>query len=109
LSIGPTRPLRNGTWTTSSLGEINKCSWQSWKNGEKRHITVPRFTKIAPKDGTTRGSSLRSSSQVIRVKLFGEGKLHSKWIGPYTVINTSSHGAITLQDNDGEYFKANGH
>ena len=31
-----------------------------------------------------------------RVKLFGEGKLHSKWKGPYTVVNTSSHGAITL-------------
>ncbi|XP_039778275.1 uncharacterized protein LOC120645559 [Panicum virgatum] len=31
-----------------------------------------------------------------RVKLFGEGKLRSKWKGPYTVVNTSSHGAITL-------------
>ena len=44
-----------------------------------------------------------------RVKLFGEGKIHSKWKGPYTVVNTSSHGAITLQDDDGEYFKVNGH
>ena len=31
-----------------------------------------------------------------RVKLFREGKLRSKWKGLYTVINTSSHGAITL-------------
>ena len=44
-----------------------------------------------------------------RVKLFGEGKLRSKWKGPYTVVNTCSHGAITLQDDDGEYFKVNGH
>ena len=44
-----------------------------------------------------------------RVKLFGEGKLHSKWKGPYTVVNTFSHGAITLQDDDGEHFKVNGH
>ena len=44
-----------------------------------------------------------------RVKLFGEGKLRSKWKGPYTIINTTSHGAITLQDDDGEYFKVNVH
>jgi len=43
-----------------------------------------------------------------RVKLFGEGKLRSKWQGPYTVINMSSHGAITIQDDDGNIFKANG-
>jgi hypothetical protein len=43
-----------------------------------------------------------------RVKLFGEGKLRSKWKGPYTIINASSHRAITLQDDDGEYFKVNG-
>ena len=43
-----------------------------------------------------------------RVKLFGEGKLRSKWQGPYTVINTSPHGAITIQDDDGNIFKVNG-
>ena len=43
-----------------------------------------------------------------RVKLFGEGKLGSKWHGPYTIINTSSHGAITIQDDDGNILKANG-
>ena len=42
------------------------------------------------------------------VKLFGEGKLRSKWQWPYTVTNTSSHGAITIQDNDGSIFKVNG-
>ena len=44
-----------------------------------------------------------------RVKLFGEEKLRSTWKGPYTIVNTSSHRAITLQDDDGEYFKVNGH
>jgi hypothetical protein len=43
-----------------------------------------------------------------RVKLFGEGKLHSKWKGPYTVISTSSHGSITVQDDEGKIFKVNG-
>ena len=43
-----------------------------------------------------------------RVKLFGEGKLRSKWKGPYTIVNASSHGAVTLQDDEGKLFKVNG-
>ena len=43
-----------------------------------------------------------------RVKLFGQGKLRSKWKGPYTVIHSSSHGAITIQDDNGKVFKVNG-
>jgi hypothetical protein len=31
-----------------------------------------------------------------RVKLFSEGKLRSKWQGPYIIINTSPHGGITI-------------
>lgn len=43
-----------------------------------------------------------------RVKLFRHGKLRSKWKGPYTVINTSTHGAFTLQDDEGNIYKVNG-
>ena len=43
-----------------------------------------------------------------RVRLFGHGKLRSKWEGPFLVLNTADHGAITLQDDDGNIFKANG-
>jgi hypothetical protein len=43
-----------------------------------------------------------------RVRLFGHGKLRSKWEGPYLVINAADHGAITLQNDDGNIFKANG-
>ena len=31
-----------------------------------------------------------------RVKLFGHGKLKSKWEGPFLVIDTTTHGAVTL-------------
>ena len=43
-----------------------------------------------------------------RVKLFGHGKLQSKWEGPFKVINSSSHRAITLQNDEGTLFKVNG-
>jgi hypothetical protein len=44
-----------------------------------------------------------------RVKLFRHGKLRSKWEGPFTVVNASSHGAVTLQSHEGTLFKVNGH
>ena len=43
-----------------------------------------------------------------RVRLFGHGKLRSKWEGPFLVLNAADHGAITLQDDDENIFKANG-
>ena len=42
------------------------------------------------------------------VRLFGHGKLRSKWEGPFLVLNAADHGTITLQDDDGNIFKANG-
>jgi hypothetical protein len=43
-----------------------------------------------------------------RVKLFGHGKLRSKWEGPFTVVNASSHGAVNLRTDEGTLFKVNG-
>jgi hypothetical protein len=42
------------------------------------------------------------------VRLFGHGKLHSKCEGPYLVLHTADHDAVTLQCNDGDIFNANG-
>jgi hypothetical protein len=44
----------------------------------------------------------------LRVKLFGHGKLRNKWEGPFKVVEASSHGAITLQDDTSNTFKING-
>ena len=43
-----------------------------------------------------------------RVQLFGHGELRSRWEGPYLVLNAADHGTVTLQDDDGNIFKANG-
>ena len=42
-----------------------------------------------------------------RVRLFGHGKLRSKWEGPFFVLNAADHGAITLQDDDRNVFVGN--
>jgi hypothetical protein len=42
------------------------------------------------------------------VCLFGHGKLRSKWKGPYLVLHTADHDAVTLQCDVGDTFKANG-
>jgi hypothetical protein len=44
-----------------------------------------------------------------RVKLFGHGKLRSKWLGPYLVVDTSTHGGMTIQDDEDNIHKVNGH
>ena len=40
--------------------------------------------------------------------IFGHDKLRSKWEGPYLVLDATDHGAVTLQDDDGNTFKVNG-
>jgi hypothetical protein len=42
------------------------------------------------------------------VHLFGHGKLHSKWEGPYLVLHTANHDVVTLQCDDGDTVKTNG-
>jgi hypothetical protein len=44
-----------------------------------------------------------------RVKLFGHGKLRSRWEGQFKVISTLSHGVVTLQNDKGTLFMVNGH
>ncbi|XP_025822264.1 spidroin-1-like [Panicum hallii] len=39
------------------------------------------------------------------VKLYSHGKLRSMWLGLYLVIDTSTHGAITIQDDEGNIHK----
>ena len=42
-----------------------------------------------------------------RLKLF-TGKLKSKWSGPYTVVLSTTFGAVTLRTSNHEEFKVNG-
>ena len=42
-----------------------------------------------------------------RLKLF-PGKLKSKWSGPYTVVSSTTFGAVTLRTSNKDEFKVNG-
>jgi hypothetical protein len=42
------------------------------------------------------------------IRLFGHGKLHNTWEGPYLVLHIVDHSAVTVQCDDGDTFKANG-
>ena len=64
----------------------------------------------------TRGSRRRNSPSEIRyyflipgLNYSGMENFESKWEGPFKVISTSSHGAVTLQNDEGMLFKVNGH
>jgi hypothetical protein len=43
-----------------------------------------------------------------RFKIFGKGKLQSKWDGPYVVQSVLSNGEVTIMDVKGDQFKVNG-
>ena len=75
---------------------------------------MPRYTKIRPwHDRGIKQKEFKPGDKVLpfnsKIKLFGHGKLRSKWEGAYTVVEATPQGAITLQDDDGKIFKVNGH
>ena len=90
-----------------SLEIIEECNYQNWKNGQEKAYHNSKIYKervkrwhdkrIKKKEFTPRDKVLLFNS---RVKLFGHGKLQSKWEEPFKVINSSSHGAITLQNDE---------
>ena len=46
--------------------------------------------------------------QFSRFKLFGKGKLQSKWDGPYVVHSVSPTGVVTIMDAKGDQYVVNG-
>jgi hypothetical protein len=84
-------------------------------NGGRRPTTALNSTKSEQKDGMISVARSNISKQEIRysfstlvfvylvmVSLEASGK------APFLVLNATDHDAITLQDDDGNVFKANG-
>jgi len=68
--------------TTYHNARIYKERTKRWHD---KRIKVKKFN---PRDKVLMFNSM--------VKLFGHGKLRSKWEGPFHVVNATTHGAIML-------------
>jgi hypothetical protein len=95
---------RNRQMQISELEEWREKAYHNskiYKEGTKRwHDKRIKHKEFKPGDKVLLFNS--------RVKLFGHGKLRSKWEGPFKVIDVAPHGAVTLQDDTGNTFKVNG-
>jgi hypothetical protein len=97
-----------GTKRKMQLSELDEWREKAYHNAKIYKEGTKRWhdKRIKKKEFAPRDKVLLLNS---RVKLFGHGKLRSKLKGPFKVISTSSHGAVTLQNDKGMLFKVNGH
>jgi hypothetical protein len=89
------------------LSELEEWREKAYHNAKIYKERVKRWhdKRIKKKEFTPGDKVLLFNS---RVKLFGHGKLRSKWEGPFEVVSSLSHGAVTLHNNKGTLFKVNG-
>ena len=96
-----------GTKRKMQLSELEEWCEKAYHNTKIYKERIKRwYDKRLKKEFTPGDKVLLFNS---RVKLFGHRKLCSKWEGPFKVISTSSHGAVTPQNDEGKLFKVNGH
>ena len=85
---------------------------EEWRDKAYHSASIYKERTKRWHDKRLKPKSFNSGDKVLlfssKVKLFGHGKLRSKRLGLYRVINTSSHGAIMIQDDDGDAYKVNG-
>jgi hypothetical protein len=84
-----------GVKTRMQLSELDEWREKAYHNAKiyKEKTKIWHDKRIKKKSFTPGDKVLLFNS---RVKLFRHRKLRSKWEGPYTVINASSRGAVTL-------------
>ncbi|KAI5338623.1 hypothetical protein L3X38_017894 [Prunus dulcis] len=89
------------------LNELEEIRHESYENAKlyKERTKSYHDRNIQRKEFTKGMSVLLVNS---RLRLF-PGKLKSRWLGPFTVVNVSPYGAVEIQNpKDGSTFKVNG-
>ena len=94
-----------GDYRRMQLSELEEWREKAYHNSKIYKERVKRWQDKRIKKEFAPGDKVLLFNS--RVKLFGHGRLRSKWEGPFKVINSSSHGAITLQNSEGTLFKVN--
>jgi hypothetical protein len=90
IQIAELEEWREKTYHSAKLYKERTKRWH------KKRIKIKQFK---PRDKVLLFNS--------RIHLFGHGKLHSKWEGPYLVLHAADNGTVTLQCDGGDTFKAN--
>jgi hypothetical protein len=88
------------------LSELDEWREKAYHNSKIYKERVKRWHDKRIKKEFTLGDKVLLFNS--RIKLFGHGKLRSKWKGPFKVVDASSHGAVTLQNDEDTLFKVNG-
>jgi hypothetical protein len=84
------------------LSELDEWREKTYHNSKIYKERVKRWHDKRIKKEFTLGDKVLLFNS--RVKLFGHGKLRSKWEGPFKVVHASSHGAVTVQNDEGTLF-----
>jgi len=91
--------------------QIQLAKLEEWREKVYHNSKIYKERTKRWHDRRTKHKEFKPGDKVLlfnsRVKLFGHGKLGSKWDGPFEVIDTLTHGAITIQDDTGNTFKVN--
>jgi hypothetical protein len=97
---------------TGTKREIQIAELEEWREKAYRSAKLYKERTKRWHDKQVKTKQFKLGDKVLlfnsHVRLFGHGKLHSKWEGPYLVLHVTDHGAVTLQCDDGDTFKANG-
>ena len=88
------------------LNELEKLKNEAYDNARIYKDKTKKWhdQKILRREFKTGDQALLFNS---RLNLF-PGKLKSKWSGPYIVVASTTFGAVTLKNSNGEEFKVNG-
>jgi hypothetical protein len=88
------------------ITELEECRKKAYQSAKLYKERTKRWH-----DKRIKIKQFKSGDKVLlfdsHICLFDHGKLHSKWECPYLVLHAVDHGAVTLQCDDVDTFKAN--